>query len=227
MKKQISLLFLALFSVTQISAYDSKKVPDRTSTQIIKWSGALLPAAASAYLFYNTDFSKDPKTQDADVVSKIFYGLFATGFTLSVGWVGYHVANWFTKEGKLEWAINMLNRIEQDTLIKALEESDKVEDAVKKVFSCSKYPLVDALDRLDRYQFGLKQSESILQDMQKNSADLVQLQIIAQEQLPRIKPLLEMVITTIEALRSLPGFLDQVHLKEMCTEMAESNYDCD
>ncbi len=226
MKKQISLLFLALFSVTQVSAYDSK-IPVRTSTQIIKWSGALLPAAASAYLFYNTDFSKDPKTQNADVVSKIFYGLFATGFTVSVGWVGYHVANWFTKEGKLEWAINMLNRIEQDTLIKALEESDKVEDVSKKVFSFSRYPLADAFDKLDRYQRGLKRAESILQDMQKNSDDLVQLQIIAQEQLPRIKPLLAVITTTIESLRNIPGFLDQVHLKEIYTEMAESNYDCE
>ena len=226
MKKQISLLFLALFSVTQVFAYDSK-IPVRTSTQIIKWSGALLPAAASAYLFYNTDFSKDPKTQNADVVSKIFYGLFATGFTVSVGWIGYHVANWFTKEGKLEWAINMLNRIEQDTLIKALEESDKVEDVSKKVFSFSRYPLADAFDKLDRYQRGLKRSESILQDMQKNSDDLVQLQIIAQEQLPRIKPLLAVITTTIESLRNIPGFLDQVHLKEIYTEMAESNYDCE
>ncbi len=226
MKKQISLLFLALFSVTQVSAYDSK-IPVRTSTQIIKWSGALLPAAASAYLFYNMDFSKDPKTQDADVFSKIFFSLFATGFTASVGWIGYHVANWFTKEGKLEWAMNMLNRIEQDTLIKALEESDKVEDASRKVFSFSRYPLADAFDKLGQYQRLLKRSESILQDMQKNSDDLVQLQIIAQEQLPRIKPLLAVITTTIESLRNIPGFLDQVHLKEIYTEMAESNYDCE
>ncbi len=225
MKKQILLLFLA-FSVTQVSAYDSKTVPVRTSTQIIKWSGALLPALASAYLFYSMDFSKDSKTQNADTFSKILYSVFATGFTASVGWFGYHVANWFTKEGKLEWVMNMLNRIEQDTLIKALENSDNVGDVSKKIFSRSAYPLADAFDRLYGYQCVLKRSESILQDTQKNSGDLVQLQIIAQEQLPKIKPLLEMITNTMEALTNLPGFLDQVHLKEMYTDMIEAHYEC-
>lgn len=214
MNKNLSMLLLALVSIAQVQAYDSNSVPVSTPTKFIKWSGAAVPALAGAYLLYKNECNRDMST-----AQKWCTRIFATCFTASAAWVGYHLANWFTKEGKVQWSLTMLDTIEGSPFIRALDHTETIQEAANKAFPLSKHPLADAFDRLEAFQYTLKQADSILKNVSQDGSEL---HTIAMQELARVQPLLSLIANSKQELQNAPCFADQVHLKDMYTQLQES-----